>query len=106
MMRCDGGRVHNETSGVGPGLSGCRDRFGTEHGTSHNSIPPSRPHLEAWEGWSMPIPWHLVPRNKRQCGGGANQDSDMPSAAELVAAIAAANNSLADLIWQQAQVKE
>ena len=30
----------------------------------------------------------------------------MPSAAELVAAIAAANNSLADLIWQQAQVKE
>ena len=30
----------------------------------------------------------------------------MPSTAELVAAIAAANNSLADLIWQQAQAKE
>ena len=30
----------------------------------------------------------------------------MPSAAELAAAIAAANDSLADLIWQQAQVKE
>ena len=53
----------------------------------------------------MPIPQRLVLRNKRQCGG-ADQDSDMPSAAELAAAIAAANNSLADLIWQQAQVKE
>ena len=30
----------------------------------------------------------------------------MPSAAELVAAIAVANDSLADLIWQQAQAKE
>ena len=30
----------------------------------------------------------------------------MPSAAELAAAIVAANDSLADLIWQQAQVKE
>ena len=33
-------------------------------------------------------------------------EGDMPSAVELVAAIAAANDSLADLIWQQAQVKE
>ena len=30
----------------------------------------------------------------------------MPSAVELTAAIAAANDSLVDLIWQQAQVKE
>ena len=85
-------------SGAGPGLSGHRDRFGTKPGTSHNSIPPSRPRLEAWEGWSMPIPWHLVPGNKRWHGGGANQDSNMPSTVELAAAIAVANNSLADLI--------
>ena len=54
----------------------------------------------------MPVPWHLVPRNKRRHGGGADQDSNMPSAVELTAAIAAANDSLVDLIWQQAQVKE
>ena len=106
MMQHDTGRVCNEMLRVGPGLSGRRDGFGTEHGMSHNSIPPSRPHLEAWEGWSVPVPQRLVPRNKRQHGGGADQDSDMPSTAELVAAIAAANNSLVDLIWQQAQVKE
>ena len=80
--------------------------FGTKPGMSHNSIPPSRPRLKAWEGWSMPVPQCLVPRNKRRCGGGADQDSDMPSAAELAAAIAAANDSLADLIRQQAQAKE
>ena len=54
----------------------------------------------------MPVPRCLVPRNKRRHGGGADQDSDMPSAAELAAAIAAANDSLADLVWQQAQAKE
>ena len=54
----------------------------------------------------MPIPRHLVPGNKRQRRGKANQDSDMPSAAELMAAIAVANDSLVDLIWQQAKVKE
>ena len=54
----------------------------------------------------MPVPQRLVPRNKRWHGGGADQDSDMPSTAELAAAIAAANNSLADLVWQQAQAKE
>ena len=105
-MRHEEGRVHDEKLGVGLGLSGHRDRFGTEHGMSHNSIPPSRPCLEGWEGWSVPVPQCLVPRNKRQCGGGADQDSDMPSTAELTAAIAAANDSLADLIRQQAQAKE
>ena len=30
----------------------------------------------------------------------------MPSTAELMAAIVVANNSLVDLIWQQAQAKE
>ena len=54
----------------------------------------------------MPIPRRLVLGNKRRRGGGANQDSDMPSAAELAAAIAAANDSLADLIRQQAEAKE
>ena len=54
----------------------------------------------------MPVPRHLVLGNKRRRGGGADQDRDMPSTAELVAAIAVANDSLADLIWQQAQAKE
>ena len=54
----------------------------------------------------MPIPWHLVLGNKRRHGGGADQDSDMPSAVELVAAIVAANNSLTDLVLQYAQAKE
>ena len=110
MMRRDAERICDETSGVSPGLSGRRDGFGTKHGTSHNSIPPSRPCLKAWEGWSVPVPWRLVLRNKRRRGGGADQDSDMPSAVELVAAITAAiavaNDSLADLVQQQAQVKE
>ena len=106
MTRRNVGRIGDEMLGVGPGLSGRRDRFGTEPGTSHNSIPPSRPRLKAWEGWSVPVPRHLVLGNKRQHGGGADQDSDMPSAAELVAAIAAANDSLADLIRQQAQATE
>ena len=100
------GHVRNEMSGVGLGLSGHRDGFGTEHGMSHNSIPPSRPRLKAWEGWSVPVPQHLVPRNKRWHGGGADQDSNMPSTAELAAAIVAANDSLVDLIREQAQAKE
>ena len=100
------GCISNETSGVGLGLIGHRDGFGTEPGMSHNSIPPSRLCLKAWAGWSMPVPRHLVPGNKRRHGGGADQDSDMPSTAALAAAIAAANNSLEDLIWQQAQAKE
>ena len=54
----------------------------------------------------MPIPRRLVLRNKQWRGGGADQDSDMPSAGELTAAIVAANDSLVDLIWQQAQAKE
>ena len=54
----------------------------------------------------MPILQHLVPRNKRWHGGGADQDSDMPSTVELAAAIVAANDSLVDLIQQQAQAKE
>ena len=54
----------------------------------------------------MPVPWRLALGNKRWRGGGADQDSDMPSTAELTAAIVAANDSLADLIRQQAQAKE
>ena len=54
----------------------------------------------------MPVPRHLVPRNKRQNGRGADQDSDMPSTVELMAAIAVANDSLVDLIRQQAQAKK
>ena len=73
---------------------------------SHNSTPPSRPHLEAWEGWSVPVPRRLVPRNKRQHGEKADQDRDMPSVAELAAAIATANANLATLVQQQAEVME
>ena len=54
----------------------------------------------------MPIPWHLVLRDKRQRRGGAEQDIDMPSAAELTAAIVAANETLAMLVWQQAEAKD
>ena len=81
--------------GSGPGVE-----------TSHNSIPPSRPRLEAWEGWSMPVPQHLVPRNKRWHGEEADQDSDMPSVAELAAAIVMANANLATLVQQQAEATE
>ena len=104
MTQCNVGRVCDETSGIGLGLSRHweSDGFRTECGTSHNSIPPSRPRLKAWEGWSVPVPWRLVPRNKRRRRGGADQDSDMPSAVELVAA----NDSLADLVQQQAKAKE
>ena len=98
MTRHDAGRICDETSGVSLGLSGRRDGFGTKHGMSHNSIPPSRPRLEAWEGWSVPVPQHLVLRNKGRRRGGADQDSDMPSTVELVAAIVVANDSLVDLI--------
>ena len=36
VMRCDAGRVGDETLGVGLGLSRRRDGFGTEPGMSHN----------------------------------------------------------------------
>ena len=64
VTRCDVGHVRDETSGIGLGLSRHRDRLRTEHGTSHNSIPHSRPCLKAWEDWSVPVPRHLGPRIK------------------------------------------
>ena len=54
----------------------------------------------------MPIPWRLVPRNKRRHGEEADQDSNMPSTAELTAAIATANANLVTLVQQQAEVTE
>ena len=36
MTRRDAERVRDETSGIGPGSSGRRDRVGTGRGTSHN----------------------------------------------------------------------
>ena len=54
----------------------------------------------------MPIPRHLVPRNKRRHGEKADQDRDMPSTAELAAAIAMANANLATLVQQQAEATE
>ena len=54
----------------------------------------------------MPVPWRLVPRNKRQHGEEADQDSDMPSAAELAATIVMANANLATLVQQQAEATE
>ena len=54
----------------------------------------------------MPVPRHLVPRNKRQHGEKADQDRDMPSAVELAAAIATANANLATLVQQQAKAME
>ena len=54
----------------------------------------------------MPVPWRLVLRNKRRHGEKADQDSDMPSTAELAAAIATANANLATLVQQQAEATE
>ena len=54
----------------------------------------------------MPVPQCLVPRNKRRHGEEADQDSDMPSAAELAAAIVTANANLATLVQQQAEATE
>ena len=54
----------------------------------------------------MPVPRRLVPRNKRRHGEEANQDSEMPSAVELAAAIAMANANLATLVQQQAEATE
>ena len=36
--RRDVERVRNETLGIGPGPSGCRDGVGTGLGTSHNKV--------------------------------------------------------------------
>ena len=60
VMQRDMWRICDEMLVVGLGLGGLRDGSRSEGGTSHNSIPPSRPHLEAWEGWSVPVPWHLA----------------------------------------------
>ena len=60
--------IHNETSVVSPGLGGLRDRSGPKGSMSHNSSPPSRPCLKAWEGWSMPVPWHLASKIKGDMG--------------------------------------
>ena len=70
MTQRDAWHVCNEMSVVGPGLGGLRDESVTKGGTSHNSIPPSRPHLEAWEGWSVPVPWHLALKIKGGAGEG------------------------------------
>ena len=32
VTRCDAERVRDETSGIGPGLSGCKDGVGTGRG--------------------------------------------------------------------------
>ena len=71
VMQCNTGCVCDEMSGIGPGLGRLRDRSGTEDGTSHNSIPPSRLCLEAWEGWSMPILQHFASEIK---GGMVEED--------------------------------
>ena len=70
MMWHDVWCICDETSVVGLGLGGLRDRSRTERRTSHNSIPPSRLHLEAWEGWSIPIPRHLALEIKSGVGEG------------------------------------
>ena len=46
VMRHDVERVHDETSGIGLGLSRHRDGVGTRRGTSHNSIPGCHPGIQ------------------------------------------------------------
>ena len=106
MTRRDAERIVMKRRGLVWGRAGAGTRSGPGVEMSHNSIPPSRPHLKAWEGWSVPVPRGLVPRNKRQHGEEADQDSDMPSMAELTAAIAMANANLATLVQQQAKATE
>ena len=73
VMRCDAECVRDETSGIGPGPSGHRDRVGTRCGMSHNMLgrhlalvaslvlwPPHLwPLLDAWVniGWV----WNHLP---------------------------------------------
>ena len=38
VTRHDAECVHDETSGISPGPSRCRDGVGTGHGTSHNRV--------------------------------------------------------------------
>ena len=70
MMRHGTCHVRDEVLGVSPGLGRLRDRSRTKGGMNHNSIPPSRPHLKAWEGWSVPVPWHLALKIKGGVGEG------------------------------------
>ena len=48
MTRHDTERVRDETSGIGPGSSGCRDGVGTGRGTSHNTCHSLRPRQLSW----------------------------------------------------------
>ena len=107
MTQCDMWCIHNETSMVSLGLGGLRDGSMTEGGMSHNSIPPSMPCLEAWEGGLV----HAHPSassfgNKRRCRGGVGQDSTMPSTVELAEAVVVVNTNLVVLVQQQVAVKE
>ena len=86
MTQHNAWRICNETLVVSLGLGGLRDGSGSEGGMSHNSIPPSRPHLKAWEGWSVPVPWRLASEIKGSAGEGqarivqclAQQNSQQP----------------------------
>ena len=46
VTRRDAERVHDETSGIGPGSSGRRDGVGTGRGTSHNRFRPILDNLD------------------------------------------------------------
>ena len=44
-VMCDTCCIHNETSGISPGLGRLRDRTGTEGRTSHNKMAVYQPVL-------------------------------------------------------------
>ena len=106
VMWCDTCHIHNEMPVVSPGLGGHKDGSGTEGGMSHNSIPPLKATPQGLGGLVCAHPSMPSSENKRQCGGGAGQDSTMPSIAELTAAVVVANDNLADLVQQQAKAKD
>ena len=106
VTRRDAECVRDETSGIGPGSSRRRDGVGTRRGTSHNSIPPLKATPQGLGGLVHACPLAPCLENKRQHRGGVGQDSTMLSAAELAAAMAAANDNLVTLVQQQAEVKD
>ena len=81
-------------------------RTWTKGGTSHDNIPPSRPHLAACGVLVHAHP--LVPSFRIKDGTEEYvcQDSTMPTAAELMAAVVVANANLTALMQQQAEAKD
>ena len=76
-----------ETPGGRTRLGAARGRVRARGGSSHNSIPPSRPRLEAWDRLVRARPWRLGLGKKGTLQPGVRQVNTMLTAAELKAAL-------------------